>query len=173
MPEKAKEPMRRALRGIAGRASEAEVRRLRTAIRRAQPLHERIDALPRIVSALRCPAALFGRDGIVLTTNQALLRKVKRTEEEILAGKVNLLDRVPNENYAVFEAVEGVFFGRASAAGDLVRPLSLFVRGDGYLPRDPYTRAVFCPIIGEDGEIAAGMVALSRAGDLEADLEKG
>lgn len=153
-------PKARAQRNGMERADPAEIRRLARAILRVQPLCLPMARLPRLLEALPDPAVIFGRDGVVLAANRALLRRAHRTRAEVDSGTVNLLDRVPDENYAVFEAAEGVFYGEASLARDLVRPLSLFARGDGPPVPDPYACAVFCPILEADGVVAGGLMAL-------------
>jgi hypothetical protein len=141
-------------------AAQAGILRLTEALDAVRPLRMRPDALFRAVEAVPFPAALFDRDGAVWAASRVLLRRAKRTAEEADAGKINLLNRVTDENYAVFEAARIVFFGEACAVRGLVRPLSLFARGNGVVAADRYVRAVFCPVAGEDGRVERGVLAL-------------
>ena len=141
-------------------AMEADTLRLTEAFDTVRPLQMRMDSLSRAVGAAPFPAAAFDRNGVVRIASRALLRLAKRTEAEAAAGKINLLNHVTDENYAVFEAVRNVFFGEACAVMDLVRPLSLFARGDGAIAHDRYSRAVFCPVVGENSRIECGVLKL-------------
>lgn len=140
-------------------ALQAESLRLKEALEAVGPLQMGMESLSRAVGAAPFPVAAFDRDGVVRVASRALLRLAKRTASETAAGKINLLNRVTDENYALFEAVRNVFFGEACAVG-LVRPLSLFVRGDGVISPDRYTRAVFCPVSEEDGRFVCGVLTL-------------
>ena len=147
-------------------ASDADdIRLLTESIHAARSLRLHTDRLAKAMVAMPCPVAFFGRYGDVIKANRALLRLAKRKSSEVSAGTVNFLNRVTDENYAVFEAVEDVFCGKARVAEGLVYPLSLFAREDGCPGNDRYNGAVFCPVIGDDGVIEVGVMALISRDD--------
>ena len=134
--------------------------RLYGSTERAQPSGCGVSLYAQILDNLPYPIAVFNRDGFVLMANRTLLNKSGRTEGEVAAGKVNFLDRVVDENYAVFEAVEHVFYGETTVARNLLIPLSLFCQDDEREVLDEYRSAVFFPVPDGKRNIAFGAVML-------------
>ena len=118
------------------------------------------------------PVAIYGRQGVLSLANGALLRQAGLTVEEVERGKINLLDRVTDENYAVLEAAEDVFLGETTILENLTLPLQLFCRHDDrYLP-DDYCSAVLFPLRDTTGPITHGVIMLMRGGVDEAGHNK-
>lgn len=114
----------------------------------------------QVVENLPFPVALFERSGSVVLANRMLQRQAGISEDDIRHGKVNLLDRVTDENCGVFEAVEDVFLGDATVVRRLVSPLSLFAKNASGADTDPYRTAVFFPVPDKAGSHGAVMLTL-------------
>lgn len=125
---------------------------------RVQLLLQDRSLFSRVIANLPYPVALFEKSGAVILMNSLLLRQIGIRESDLLCGKINLLDRVTNENYAVFEAVEDVFLGDATVVKDLVSPLTLFGENVPEGETDPYHTAVFFPVGAND--VRCGVVML-------------
>ena len=118
--------------------------------------------LLHLIDHLPYPMAIFRRNGALCLANRRLMKEAGMKAEEISAGRINLLDRVTDENYAVFEAAEDVFLGETTVVRPLSSPLALFCRDDAFRDRDPYQCAVFFPAAGNHGEILCGAVVLMK-----------
>ncbi len=129
-------------------------------IRRFQLLAGDYCLLSRLIDHLPYPAAVFRRSGVLCLANRALIKEAGMNAAEIASGKINFLDRVTDENYAVFEAAEDVFLGEATIIRSLVSPLALFCRDDAVRVPDLYQSAFFFPI--GSGEIPCGVVMLMK-----------
>ena len=126
----------------------------------------------RVIGSLPYPVAIFGRQGTLRIANRILLERAELTDGDIERGKINLLDRVTDENYAVLEAAEDVFLGETTILENLTLPLQLFCRHDDrYLP-DDYCSAVLFPLRDTTGPITHGVIMLMRGGVDEAGHNK-
>ena len=131
-------------------------------ISRFQLLVQNCGLFSRVIDNLPYPVAVFGRSGALLMANHMLMKEAGIKTAEISAGKINFLDRVTDENYAVFEAAEDVFWGETTVVRPLFSPLALFCRDDIVRAPDTYQTAVFFPAGSGDGEILRGAVVLMR-----------
>lgn len=130
-------------------------------IRGFQLLVQREGLFSQAIDNLPFPVAIFGQSGVVRMANGILMKQAKIGTNELSQGKINLLDRVTDENYAVFEAVEGAFWGNTTMVKDLMFPLTLFRRDTSGEGPDPYHTAVFFPVPGSGG-IQYGAVMLMK-----------
>lgn len=115
-----------------------------------------------LINGLLCPLAVFKRDGVLCMANQALLKETDLQTDEIAAGKVNLLNRVTDENVAILEAVEHVFSGRTTYLKQLSRPLELFCRNENHIVPDALRNALVFPLPDGEGRIQLGVIMLMR-----------
>ena len=116
----------------------------------------------QVIDNLPYPVAIFQRSGVVCMANKVLMSEAGIGADDIPAGKINLFDRVTDENYTVLDAAEDVFLGETTVLGGLVSPLALFCRDDTRTVPDDYRRAVFFPVVGCGGRISHGAVTLMK-----------
>lgn len=121
-------------------------------ISRFQLLVQHEGFFSQVIDNLPFPVAIFTYTGIVLMANDLLMKRAGIKIAELLEGKVNLLDRITDENYGVFEAAEDVFAGETTVVKDLVMPLTLFCRTEFSGQDDPYHTAVFFPVPDGNGK---------------------
>ncbi|ADY55536.1 hypothetical protein Sgly_1219 [Syntrophobotulus glycolicus DSM 8271] len=115
-----------------------------------------------LLNLLPYPAALFKRGGILHRVNDALMESTDLREGDIPDGNINFLSRVTNENFAILEAAEGVFYGKTALLSRLSHPLELFCKNWNYRARNNYGSALFFPIPDGDGNIRYGAVMLMK-----------
>lgn len=130
-------------------------------IRGFQLLVQREGLSAQAIDHLPFPVAIFEQNGVVRMANNILMKQAKIETNELSQGKVNLLDRVTNENYAVFAAAEDTFCGKITMARDLLFPLTLFRRDTSGEGSDPYHTAAFFPV-SCSGSIRYGSVMLMK-----------
>jgi len=130
-------------------------------INRFQLLAQNDGLFSQVIDNLPYPVAIFERSGVVRMANDTLIRQAKIRANDISEGKINLLNRVTDENYTVFEAAEDVFIGETTMLKNLVFPLALFHRDEAHKEQDAYQNAVFFPVPGSDG-IKYGAVMLMK-----------
>lgn len=130
-------------------------------ISRFQLLVQNDGLFSQVIDNLPYPVAIFEQSGVVRVANSILMKQAKIGANGLAQGTVNLLDRVTDENYAVFEAVEDIFLGDTTAVKDLVFPLTLFCKDMSGTESDPYHLAVFFPVPGSNG-IRYGAVMLLK-----------
>lgn len=120
-------------------------------ISRFQLLVQHEGLFSQVIDNLPFPVAIFAYTGVVRMANNLLMKLAGIKAAELLEGKLNLLDRVTDENYGVFEAAEDVFAGETTVVKDLVLPLALFCRAEFSVQDDPYHTAVFFPVPDKEG----------------------
>lgn len=120
-------------------------------ISRFQLLVQHKGLFSQVIGNLPFPVAIFAYTGVVLMANNLLMQQAGIKPAELSEGKLNLLDRVTDENYGVFEAAEDVFAGETTVVKGLVLPLALFCRAESGAQDDPYHTAVFFPVPDGDG----------------------
>lgn len=116
----------------------------------------------QVIDSLPYPVAIFEQNGIVQMANKALMRQANIRPSDIAEQKIKLLNRVTDENYEVFEAVEDVFVGETTVLKNLVYPLELFCRDASRAEQDAYQSAVFFPIPDHGGRARFGAVMLMK-----------
>lgn len=112
------------------------------------------------IDGLPFPVAIFEQNGVVQIANKALMRQANIRANDVEEQKIKLLNRVTDENYEVFEAVEDVFVGETTVVKNLVFPLELFCRDELQADQDAYHSAIFFPIPDSGGQIRFGAVVL-------------
>ncbi len=119
------------------------------------------ESLP-IIDLFSCPTAIFGRGGVLYRANRALMDNTGLQAGEILTGKINFLGRVTDENYAILEAAEGIFYGNTALLSRLSFPLELFCKGWGFPVTGDYHNALLFPLPDENGRIPFGVIMLMK-----------
>ncbi len=119
------------------------------------------DPLP-LLNLFPCPVAMFKMGGYLHRVNHTLMENTDLREEDVLEGTVNFLARVTNENFAMLEAVEGVFYRKTALLSKLSYPLELFCKSWSYPVRDDYHSALFFPLPSGDEDIRYGIVMLMK-----------
>ena len=94
--------------------------------------------------------------------NKVLMRQAWIMAGDIAAGRINLFDRITDENYGVLDAAEDVFLGDTTLLSGLISPLALFCRDDARTVSGAYRSAVFFPIVGCGGRISHGAAMLMK-----------
>lgn len=130
-------------------------------IGRFQLLIQNEGLFSQVIGSLPFPVAIFERSGIVRMANNLLMAEANMKAHDLSQGKINLLDRVTDENYGVFEAAEDVFAGETMVVKNLADPLVLFCMAADGRKKDPYHTAVFFPVPDGDG-IRYGAVMLMQ-----------
>ncbi len=125
-----------------------------------QALMQSSGLFSQVVDNLPFPVAIFAQSGVVNMANKVLMRQAGIGERDIAEEKIKLLNRVTDENYEVFEAVEDVFVGETTVLRNLIFPLELFSRDERQTEQDTYHSAIFFPITGSDGSVRLGAVML-------------
>ncbi len=131
-------------------------------IRRFQMLIQNDGLFSQVLHNLPLPVAIFDRDGVLCTANNALTQEAGIAPGDITSGKLSFLDRVTDENDTVLDAVEDVFTGKTIVLRRLRSPLAMFCRDDSRAVSDAYQSAVFFPVTGSDGSVALGAVVLMK-----------
>jgi len=108
------------------------------------------------------PMALIKKNGEVCMANRSLIHETGITHEEISAGKINVLNRLTNENYSVLEAVEDAFSGKVTKLRRLVYPLVMFCGNENQAVSRLYKNAVVFPAVYTGDEIIMGAVMLMK-----------
>lgn len=129
-------------------------------INRFQLLIQHEGLFSQVIDNFPYPIAVFGSNGVLSIANKALLNKAKLSASDVTERRINLLNRITNENYPVFEAVEHIFLGETTVLKNLVDPLSLFSKGDSCAAPSNFQSAVFFPIVESGGKITCGAVML-------------
>lgn len=130
-------------------------------IRQFQDLTRR-EGASFVIDGFPCPVAIYERGGVLRGANRALLEKTDLRADQIPAGKTSFLDRITDENYALAEAAEGVFYGKTALLGRLFRPLGLFCQSLSHAPPDDCRSALLFPLPDKDGQIRLGVVMLMK-----------
>ncbi|KUG03358.1 hypothetical protein ASZ90_019244 [hydrocarbon metagenome] len=131
-------------------------------INRFQALVQKEGLFSQVIDNLPHPIAIFDHSGVLTMANKTLLKEANISLSDIPAGRINLLNRITNENYPVLEAVEDVFLGETTVLKNLHEPLSLFSRDDSYTASANFQSAVFFPVVESSGRIFHGAVLLMK-----------
>src|SRR5690554_1470452 len=92
-------------------------------IRQVQSLMQNESDHLSVIDQFPCPVAVFARGGVIHKANRTLIKKTDLSIAEMPTGKISFLDRITNENFALAEAVEGVFYGKTALLSRLSYPL--------------------------------------------------
>ncbi len=131
-------------------------------IKRVQALIQtEADPLP-LLNFFPYPVALFKRGGILYRINNALMESTDLREGDVPDGNINFISRITNENFAMLEAAEGVFYGKTALLSRLSHPLELFCKSWSYTVCDDYRSALFFPLPDDGGDIRYGAVMLLK-----------
>ncbi len=161
MPEKSKEQLFADLL-LMQRDVEKELAVQELFIGRFQSLaRAEVESLP-MLDLFSCPVALFKKGGVLYRANRALIENTGLQTDEILAGKINFLDRVTNDNYAILEAAEGVFYGKTALLCRLSYLMELFCRSWSFPVSGDYHSALLFPLPDTQGFIPFGVVMLMK-----------
>jgi hypothetical protein len=131
-------------------------------INRFQMLIQNEGLFSQVIDNLPYPIAIFDHSGILRMANKALLIEANISTDEISEGRINLFNRITNENYPVLEAGEDVFLGETTVLKNLVESLSLFSRGENCAPSANFQTAVFFPVVESSGRISHGAVMFMK-----------
>lgn len=115
-----------------------------------------------VINHFPCPVAIFVRGGVIHKANHTLIEKTDLSIDEIPTGKIGFLDRITNENFALAEAVEGVFYGKTALLSRLSSPLELFCKSWSYQVLDDCYSALLFPLPDREGQIPFGIVMLMK-----------
>lgn len=115
-----------------------------------------------VINHFPCPVAIFERGGVIRTANRVLIEKTDLKVEELSMQKINFLDRITNENFALAEAVEGVFYGKVALLSHISYPLELFCKSWSYMIDDDFHSALLFPLPDSEGRITFGIVMLMK-----------
>lgn len=115
-----------------------------------------------VVNQFPCPVAIFERGGVIHKANCTLIKKTDLSIDEMPTGKISFLDRITNENFALAEAVEGVFYGKTALLSRLSYPLELFCKNWSYQVLDDCHSALLFPLLDSEGCIPFGIVMLMK-----------
>lgn len=131
-------------------------------IKRFQFLNQTEEDLLPVINLFSCPVALFKKDGVLCSVNRTLMENTDLRESDIAEGRIRFLDRITNENFAMLEAAEGVFYGKTALLSRLSHPLELFCKSWSYPARDDYHSTLFFPLPEDEGYIRYGTVMLLK-----------
>ena len=131
-------------------------------IRQVQSLMQNESDHLSVTDQFPCPVAVFARGGVIHKANRTLIEKTDLSRDEIPTGKISFLDRITNENFALAEAVEGVFYGKTALLSRLSYPLELFCKSWSYQVPDDYHSALLFPLPDSEGRIPFGIVMLMK-----------
>lgn len=115
-----------------------------------------------VINHFPCPVAVFARGGVIHKANRTLLEKTDLSTDEMSTEKISFLNRITNENFALVEAVEGVFYGKIALLSRLSYPLELFCKSLNYEVLDDFHSALLFPILDGEGRIPFGVVMLMK-----------
>lgn len=131
-------------------------------IKRFQVLAQTEDDMMPMLDLFDCPVALFKKGGVLHRINRTLMESTDLKEGDIPEGNISFLARITDENFAMLEAAEGVFYGKNALLGRLSSPLELFCKSWLYPVRSDYHSALFFPLPDGEGRIRYGAVMLMR-----------
>jgi len=131
-------------------------------IRQVQSLMQNARNHLSVIDQFPCPVAVFAKGGVIHKANRTLIEKTDMRMHEIPTGKISFLDRITNENFALAEAVEGVFYGKTALLSHLSYPLELFCKNWSYQVLDDCHSALLFPIPDSEGRIPFGIVMLMK-----------
>lgn len=131
-------------------------------IRQVQSLMQNERDHLSVIDHFPCSVAIFSRGGVICKANHILIEKTDISRNEIPTGKISFLDRITNENFALAEAVEGVFYGKTALLSRLSYPLELFCKSWSYQVPDDYHSALLFPLLDSEGCIPFGIVMLMK-----------
>ncbi len=131
-------------------------------IKRFQTLVQTEEDPLTLLNLFSCPVAIFKIGGYLHRTNHALMENTDLQEDDVSGGTINFLARVTNENFAMLEAAEGVFYGKTALLSRLSYPLELFCKSWSYTVRNDYRSALFFPLPDGGGDIRYGAVMLLK-----------
>lgn len=131
-------------------------------IRQVQSLMQNESDHLSVINHFLCPVVVFARGGLIHKANHTLLEKTDLSIDEMATGKINFLDRVTNENFALAEAVEGVFYGKTALLSRLSCPLELFCKSWSYQVLDDCHSALLFPLPDRERRIPFGVVMLMK-----------
>lgn len=115
-----------------------------------------------VIDQFPCPVAIFERGGVIHKANRTLIKKTDLSRDEMPRGKISFLDRIINENFALAEAVEGVFYGKTALLSRLSYPLELFCKNWRYQVPNHYRSALLFPLPDREGSIPFGIIMLMK-----------
>lgn len=114
-----------------------------------------------VINLFHYPVALFKNGGVLYRVNRALMENTDLRESDIFKSDISFLDRITSENFAILEAVEGVFYGKTALLSRLSNTLALFCKSWSYPTRDKYRSAFLFPLT-DDGCISLGAIMLMK-----------
>lgn len=115
-----------------------------------------------VMNHFPCPAAVFARGGVIHKANRILIEKTDLNIDEIPMGKISFLDRITNENFALAEAAEGVFYSKTALLSHLSYPLELFCKSWSHQVQDDYHSVLLFPLPDCQGRIPFGIIMLMQ-----------
>lgn len=127
-------------------------------INRFQILIQNEGLFSQVIDNFPFPIAIFEQSGVLTIANKTLLSKAKLSASDVTEHRINLLNRITNENYPVFEAVEDIFLGETTVLKNLVDPISLFSRDDSCVAPSNFQSTVFFPVVKSGRKITHGAV---------------
>ena len=83
-------------------------------------------------------------------------------EDDVLEGNINFLARITDEDFAMLEAAEGVFYGKNALLSGLTSPLNLFCKSWNCPVREDYQSVLFFPLPDGEGSVRHGAVMLMK-----------
>ncbi|MEA5012240.1 MAG: hypothetical protein VB100_11065 [Angelakisella sp.] len=131
-------------------------------IRKVQSLMQNENDHLSVINHFPCPVAVFARGGVIHKANRTLIEKTDRSIDQMTTEKTSFLDRITNENFALAEAVEGVFYGKTALLSRLSCPLELFCKNWSYQVLDDCHSALLFPLPDREGYIPFGIVMLMK-----------
>lgn len=131
-------------------------------IRQVQSLMQNERDHLSVIDQFPCPVAVFARGGVIYKANRTLIEKTDLRIDKMPTAKFSFLDRITNENFALAEAVEGVFYGKTALLSRLSYPLELFCKSWSYQVPDDYHSALLFPLPDSEGRIPFGIVMLMK-----------
>lgn len=115
-----------------------------------------------VINLFPYPVALFKNGGVLYRVNRTLMENTDLSESDISDRYLSFLDRITSENFAILEAVEGVFYGKTALLSRLSNPLALFCKSWSYPTRNKYQSALFFPLADDEGCISLGAIMLMK-----------
>lgn len=134
-------------------------------IKAFQLLAQEEEDLLSMINLFDCPVAVFERGGILHKANRSLMEQTDLQTEDIIARKINFLGRITNENFAMLEATDGVFYGKTALLSRLTAPLGLFCKHWSCSVSKDYHSTLFFPLPDREGQIPFGVVMLLKGCD--------
>ena len=131
-------------------------------IKRFQHLIQTEEESICVINSVPCPVALFKNGGVLYRVNRTLMENTDLRESDLSERDISFLDRITSENFAILEAVEGVFYGKAALLSRLANPLSLFCKSWNYPTRNDYHSALIFPLSDDGGYMSLGAIMLMR-----------